>query len=286
MNNLKVIYDFGANNGDDIPYYLKKADLVIAVEANPILVRHIEKRFIDEINEGKLVVLNCVLTKEQFTTNVPFYIHKTNHVLSQFPRPNDCELEFFDTVFLPPRKASEIIKKYGAPFYLKIDIEGYDQAILEDIFSSNIKPEFISAESHNIDVFALLVGKYKSFKLVDGHSVSSQYENHVIKTKLGEENYSFPFHSAGPFGEDIKGTWFTANNFFYLLAEQKLGWKDIHATNTVEPDLDSSLNLNLFGPPKNLRHELVALCPRFLYNILKGIRDCSRTIYKLLKHGN
>jgi hypothetical protein len=32
---MKIIYDLGANNGDDIPYYLLKADTVVAVEANP-----------------------------------------------------------------------------------------------------------------------------------------------------------------------------------------------------------------------------------------------------------
>jgi len=31
----RIIYDFGANTGNDIPYYLKKADVVVAVEANP-----------------------------------------------------------------------------------------------------------------------------------------------------------------------------------------------------------------------------------------------------------
>ncbi len=44
-----IIYDLGANNGDDIPYYLRKADKVIAVEANPILSQEIEDRFPDDI---------------------------------------------------------------------------------------------------------------------------------------------------------------------------------------------------------------------------------------------
>ena len=38
---MKIIYDIGANNGDDIGYYLKKADQVIAVEANPDLSKRI-----------------------------------------------------------------------------------------------------------------------------------------------------------------------------------------------------------------------------------------------------
>ena len=30
----------------------------------------------------------------------------------------------------------------------------------------------------------------------------------------------------------------TASNFFYLLADERLGWKDIHATTCVEPDAE------------------------------------------------
>lgn len=40
----KVIYDFGSNNGDDIPYYLEKSDLVVAVEANASLCEQIEAK--------------------------------------------------------------------------------------------------------------------------------------------------------------------------------------------------------------------------------------------------
>lgn len=49
VNNKKIIYDVGANNGDDIEYYLKKSDLVIALEANPKLCEIIQDRFKSEI---------------------------------------------------------------------------------------------------------------------------------------------------------------------------------------------------------------------------------------------
>ncbi len=49
----KIIYDFGANNGDDIPYYLKKAELVVAVEANPSLCQKIEERFLQRDPRGE-----------------------------------------------------------------------------------------------------------------------------------------------------------------------------------------------------------------------------------------
>lgn len=235
---LKIIYDFGSNNGDDIPYYLKKGDLTIAVEANPLLAEQIKTRFTKEIKNKKLVVENCVLTTEDDSESVPFYLHKNSHVLSQFPRPYDSDMDNFNKVSLRAKNVINLIKKYGEPFYVKIDIEYYDQVILRELFLNNIRPVFISSESHSIEVFSLLLtlGQYKSFNLVDGYTVETKYKNHSIKTVGPEEIYSFPLHSAGPFGEDIKGPWMTPDNFFSFLAFEELGWKDIHATNAIIPD--------------------------------------------------
>ena len=232
----KVVFDFGSNNGDDIPYYLKKSDMVVAVEANPVLCEKIEDRFKKEMSEGKLFVENCVLTTDDSASEVYFYIHKNNHVLSQFPTPDN--VQDFEKILLPSRSAMRLIEKYGNPYYIKIDIEHYDQVILRALLEGGIKPPFISAESHDIEVFALLVslGGYNAFKLVDGYTVSTKYNDHEIVVNEKTETYSFPSHSAGPFGNDISGEWMTANNFYRLLAFEGLGWKDIHATNLYPPN--------------------------------------------------
>ncbi len=237
---LKIIYDLGANNGDDIPYYLLKAELVIAVEANPLLANNIKERFKLEIVQGKLIVENCVVTIDDNSNSVSFYIHKNNHVLSQFPCPEDHQINSYEKVSLPSKNILQLIKTYGEPYYIKIDIEKYDHIILENLFINNIKPPYISAESHSIDVFALLVsmGKYEAFKLVDGNTVSSRYQNRKINTLHGHQLYSFPFHSAGPFGNDIDGSWINKNNFFRILGFAGLGWKDIHASAIDTADLN------------------------------------------------
>lgn len=229
----KVIYDFGANNGDDIPYYLQKADVVVAVEANPLLCDEITRRFAAEIEQGRLFLENCVLTTGGHNSEVFFYLHKTNHVLSQFPEPEHPT--DFDKVLLPSRSVLDIVKQHGEPHYIKIDIEHYDEKILRALFENGICPPFISAESHSIEVFALLLalGRYRSFKLVDGRTVADKYKRHVIQVNGESTEYTFPAHSAGPFGEDVLGPWMTANDFFTRLAQEGLGWKDIHATNQI-----------------------------------------------------
>lgn len=234
----RIIYDFGAHNGNDIPYYLMNSDLVVAVEANPSLCRTIEKRFQAEKQNGRLAIENRVLTVDKELPEVAFYIHKKYLVLSQLSKPGYNREMKFEKVLLPSASVIDIIKKYGAPYYIKIDLEHYDSQILRSLFDNGIYPPFISAESHSIEVFSLLVcqGKYNAFKLVDGATVSQVYSDRQILNGKNEIPYSFPPHSAGPFGNDVDGKWMNANNFFRLLAFEGLGWKDIHATNQVEAD--------------------------------------------------
>lgn len=232
MTSKKIIYDFGSNNGDDIPYYLLKSDLVIAIEANPFLANLIKDRFKKEIKRGNLIVENYVCTVEDRPKMSPFFIHKTFSPLSQLPTPSETQLEQFDKVMLPSINVIDLIKKHGEPWYIKIDLEHYDHILLNELFINNITPPYISAELHNIQVFAMMMalGKYNAFKLVDGKSVPSLYKNHCISTNNGFLTYSFPEDSSGPFGNDINGRWMDANDFFDVLAQAKLGWKDIHCS--------------------------------------------------------
>lgn len=236
----KIIYDIGSNNGDDIPYYLMKADIVVSVEANPVLCEGIRERFAAEIQAGRLIVESCVVTDKEGPGEVDFYLHNGDHVLSQLPAPPKHTSDQFTRIRLPSQSIMSIIEKHGIPYYIKIDIEHYDVPLLKALFASEIRPPFISAESHSIEVLTTLVGEggYKAFKLVDGCSVCEVYADRLIESALTREQirYSFPFHSAGPFGDDVDGGWLTFDSLFKLLAFKGLGWKDIHATNVRDAD--------------------------------------------------
>jgi FkbM family methyltransferase len=235
---IRVIYDFGANNGDDVPYYLKKAERVVAVEANPALCREMEERFSAEIHEGRLRIENCVVLGEGSAARVRFYLHKRHHVLGQFPEPDASVRGSYEEVLLPARPVMEILREHGEPYFVKIDLEGADAAILRAILRQGVRPAYVSAELQSIQVFALLagLGEYGAFKLVDGATVAQRYGQHMIEVNGRREIYSFRAHSAGPFGDDVAGEWMNADDLFALLAKEKLGWKDIHATRLAEPE--------------------------------------------------
>ena len=229
----KIIYDIGANNGDDIPYYLMKSEMVIAVEANPHLCDLIKARFREEIERGDLVVENYVLNSQETAEKVLFYLHKENHVLSQFPKPSKELINEFSKIELQAITPMGLFEKYGSPYYVKIDIEHFDGEILRCLFENKIYPEYISAESHDIEIFAILValGKYNAFKIVSGESISEKYKGKSIFSLDGKiSKYSFPHHSAGPFGEDIDGEWLSSESMLKKLALDGFGWKDLHAT--------------------------------------------------------
>lgn len=248
-NEPNVIYDFGSNNGDDIAYYLKKAPFVVAVEANPKLCELIRSRFSHEISQGRLFVENCVLNVSNSDSESIFYVHRTNNVLSQFPCPPADMLREFEAVMIPSAAPSKLIDKYGSPLYVKIDLEGYDEPVLRHLFANGIHPPFISAESHTVDIFSIFVslGKYVSFNLVDGDSVNRLYGAHTIVNFSGDfEAYSFPYHSAGPFGYDISSPWMSGASFVRLLALEGFGWKDIHATNKISPDPSAGVRTHHF----------------------------------------
>jgi len=209
---MKIIYDFGAHNGNDIPYYLTKADKVVAVEANPELANKLRERFKDD---PRVVIIECAIVADDQKV-VVFYIHNDDVRSGVDPKE---DLDNYKMVKIPAQNAAEIIKTHGNPYFIKIDVEFIDHFILECLLKNNIKPPYISVEMHNIDVFCLLVslGKYNKFKLVEGEKVPTEYP-------------AFEAHSAGPFGEDVNGEWLDRNQFFELISKTGLGWRDIHAS--------------------------------------------------------
>jgi FkbM family methyltransferase len=229
----KIIYDLGSNNGNNIPYYLLKSDLVVAVEANPELCEIIKKNFKKDIDNGKLIVENCIVTVLSDNEDRDFYLHRHYHVLSQFLTPQKSILDQYLKVKLPSRNIISIIKDYGEPYYIKIDLEHYDSYILKELLLRNIYPKYLSIESHSREIIDIIIsnGKYKSLKLIDGSQVPKRYKNRIINNI----NYSFPAHSAGPFGDDIDGQWLEEKNFLFLLSVVGFGWKDIHCSLEDKP---------------------------------------------------
>ena len=226
-----------------------KADVVVAVEANPTLCKEISDTFAIEIALGKLRVLNLVVGdyRTKSAGLVPFYIHKTRNVLSTIIKPSANELPNYEPRIVKSCPPGEIIRNEitsnDKVLYIKIDLEGFDSRVLDSIMVEGVKFEHLSLEAHDLSslISALNHPDIKGLKLSPQKLVASRYGKSLIKDSNGVlHQYEFKNHSSGPFAEDLLGCFYPKELFLDYFLVSKPGWKDIHVT-TLNENLSAKL---------------------------------------------
>ncbi|HEY2153260.1 MAG TPA: FkbM family methyltransferase [Vicinamibacterales bacterium] len=264
-----LIFDIGANNGDDTAYYLREGFRVVAVEANPVLAADIERRFSADTSSGRLTVLNVGIAGRAET--VPFWVNDEQSVWSSFDRElSGREGSRCHSVAVRCLPLGTLLEEHGIPHYVKIDIEGYDSVCLGSL-TFQTRPPYISCEVTHGDglIDRLHALGYRRFKLVNQGTfteASPVFDNElafrglrklcvrvpVVKklipdgirtdfdTFVCDAGYSFPHGSSGPFAEKTWGDWRRKDDVLkryddirrrYLRARVPLEhcWYDVHA---------------------------------------------------------
>jgi FkbM family methyltransferase len=280
---MRAIFDIGANKGQNLNYFLDKADIVFAFEANPFLVEKIKTDFKKFIDDRKLIVENIVLTNNRNIKDIDFFIHKTKNILSTI-YPDDISKYYKHKVRCD--KASLIIKKYLEEFniskieYIKIDIEGADKLVLEDLLKNNILAKNLSVECHHPMVLELLIASsYNSFKFVPGPDMTFKNNIKIINKDFKEKIINFDKHSSGPYGEDIPGDYYDKKSILPYFLKHGLGWFDVHCslekfnTKNLKYETDGNYNFIRNKILNNLgfRYHLKNLIPSFFKGIKRRI---------------
>ena len=250
----KLVFDLGLNNGDDSAYYLHLGYRVVGVEANPLLASQCSKRFEREIRAGQMTVVNAGILKQpgEFT----FYRCLREDRWSTFNPDFNSDLGECEKLKVSCITVQQLIKDYGQPFFIKVDLEGAEFQVLE-MLTAATAPAYISLEFLYTQPFLeRLVGLgYSAFKFVDGLNfyASPPILKHQIGwrilRKLGTtfpvfhaamcrlpqrlrpkqewnpagqyspDGYAFTYHCSGPFGEQAYGSWMAAD-----VAARRLKW--------------------------------------------------------------
>jgi FkbM family methyltransferase len=230
----RLVIDLGMNNGEDTAYYLKKQFRVIAVEANPLLVEQAQKRFAAEITQGRLTIQHVAIWNEQ--ARLPFHISKKNShwssLDSNWASREGSDTDQIDVDCVP---LAQLFALYGVPTFLKVDIEGMDEIVLDQLPLQAYLPAYVSVEDCRFGaryLEKLIALGYEGFKL------SNQA---VLDQMVDEEvNHRFTFGSSGPVGEQVPGVWHSASEIIPLYQKQVRTqnnerrsppgvWWDIHA---------------------------------------------------------
>lgn len=247
-----LVFDIGMHKGEDTIYYLKNNYRVIGVEANPIFAEECEKRFASYVASGQLIILNKGIADKE--TILPFYVNKRLSVWSSFDKSYGTKQNSeYEVINVACTTQAQIFEEYGIPYYLKVDIEGFDHLSLRDIPKNN-KPKYVSFEASDTAWLDIVKEKgYTKFKLINQLShkemnpkleASSIYLIYLqviekLKKKFGHIiPFKYKIGAAGPMSHELKGKWHSYdeikahyNTFFG--GEKPLNnisWFDFHAT--------------------------------------------------------
>ena len=254
----KLVFDIGMHIGQDSINYLQEGFKVIAVEANPLLAEQNTNKFHKYIESGALAILNVGISDKE--GNLPFYINKRTSEWSSFnfelgSRNNTP----YEVKNIPCVTTESLFGKYGIPYYLKVDIEGYDYLCINGLpkVSSGKGVKYVSCEATEVALIDTLFKKgYTKFKLIhQGYNfrpINLKLERNPLFPKFlflytglrlkfrGIIPTKYPYSSSGPIPEKTKGEWLTYEKARKLFVDFYQGeqltpindksWFDFHAT--------------------------------------------------------
>jgi FkbM family methyltransferase len=163
-----VVIDIGMHDGGDTIYWLSRGFRVIAVDANMDLRVLGRPVIASAAQTGQLVFVHAAVAPTNSSASVTFYRHKTASQLSTMYAP-PSKRHLFDAVVLNTTTCAKILHRYGAPLYIKIDIEGADAACVKSLSQSKARPSYISTEDPTLLATLKRLG-YRRFKLIPQHT--------------------------------------------------------------------------------------------------------------------
>jgi hypothetical protein len=184
-----LVFDFGFYNGMDSWAYLSAGLKVVAIEADVSLVQLAQQNanFAPYLQSGQLTLLNVAIAPpgQNTESSLPFYLNKCTKEWNSFlaaigcrhctpPHPQDPNFCVVHNLVATP--CAQVLRKFGSPKYMKIDIEGAEGSCYDALGAMPVsgRPVYISGEVGDdklVDVFANL--GFTGFKLVrqsSGHS--------------------------------------------------------------------------------------------------------------------
>src|SRR5260370_40730342 len=142
-----LIFDVGLHKGEDTDFYLKKGFKVVAFEAGPDLVAHCRDHFQQPVADHRLRIIEGAVAPEAAGERIAFY---KNLQKSEWGTIDQRWVERNEKVGTRSVKIevgrvdlAEMFSTHGIPFYLKIDIEGADHLVLDELWRCADRPRYI-----------------------------------------------------------------------------------------------------------------------------------------------
>jgi FkbM family methyltransferase len=219
----RLVFDIGMHQGEDTEFYLSRGCNVVGIEANPLLVSQLREKFATEIASGRVRIVDKAIAEKP--GRVAFTIDASQSIWGSispsFIERNrlwaDAKNAANQVVEVESTTLDELIRAYGTPYFMKVDIEGMDMACIRALHHCRSKPRYLSIEStvtsavtsveSGFDELAhLWVLGYRHFKYVD-QNLLPRLDGSTLDREGPSMRYQYRGHSSGPFGEESPGAW-------------------------------------------------------------------------------
>ena len=129
LNTGDLLFDVGAHIGDKSQQFLNKKLRVIMIEPLPKCVEELKSKFKDYKN---IEILQKALGKKKGNTSLMINSKvPTLSTMSDHWKKGRFSNQIWDTkILVEMTTLDELIKTYGLPSYIKIDVEGYELDVL------------------------------------------------------------------------------------------------------------------------------------------------------------
>jgi FkbM family methyltransferase len=233
--NADYVLDLGMHIGDDTAYYLHRGYSVVALEANPDLCEQASERFKDALRAGRLIILNFALVASR-TQTLEFHICEKNLEWSSLERWRvESTGSAVRTVQVSGLLLSDILQAYGAPAYIKCDIEGADGEFVRQLTEAAAEqlPSFVSVEGIALSwLHDLARIGFDRAQLVNQARIRRKFDPPFVFDVGGEQReWTFKGHSSGRFGLDLDPSkWLP-------IEEVASRWSKFEELKSIDPDM-------------------------------------------------
>lgn len=149
VRNDRLVIDVGMHTGEDTRRFLDAGYDVVAIEANPELVREAQTTFAAEIRDRRLKIVEAAVaashgTAQMGITYPTIWSSLDPEIIKRNETIAGSRYRYIEVETLP---FEAVLAEHGVPHYLKIDIEGYEMLCVRALASLSERPRFISVET-------------------------------------------------------------------------------------------------------------------------------------------
>jgi FkbM family methyltransferase len=192
----RLVFDIGANKGHKVKVFCKMGFNVIAVDPEPKCLETLHFRF---ANDKQVTIVPMGVSDKPGTLELNIYHGRSglNTFSNKWTQQGANIAE--KKVSVPVTTLDDLMKQYGVPYFIKIDVEGYEWNVIKGMtqapeylsFEANF-PEFISETqaiiNHLQKQYADVAFNYSIYDKLEAHNWINAEE---MLTLIASNQYSY-----------------------------------------------------------------------------------------------